>query len=327
MSPFLAPPRSAHLLHAAFPLDFVSYMLPKHLPNEDVSELKRAHCPCQQASAVVQDHDFFAWQSQDQQFALLAFASLSLSSSPAPCSFSPPPLYFSIHFPFTLPWFLLLSMRRSILFEQVVWICIAVLATSTAHPCVVKNLPAVWPSVRVEAYLIPTWLMQEQRLAQVQTYQSIKWSGGDVFGVCRLASLASRVWQHIVSCIVLFEGCGGVQVSLLAAKLQQNAQEDYRVYHRIAAAGRRGVRPPMPHQMSDCWPSIISVQLSVHIRLSISTCSVRLGSPLIGGNDKDHGLSLRSSVADACVNHISSNDSTLYWIVTNCGCRCIVQCC
>ena len=35
--------------------------------------------------------------------------------------------------------------------------------------------------------------------------------------------------------------CGGVQVSLLAAQLQQNAQEDYRVYHRIAAAARRGV--------------------------------------------------------------------------------------
>lgn len=34
---------------------------------------------------------------------------------------------------------------------------------------------------------------------------------------------------------------GTTKVSLLAAQLQQNAQEDYRVYHRIAAAARRGV--------------------------------------------------------------------------------------
>ncbi|KAA6422014.1 MAG: hypothetical protein FRX49_08032 [Trebouxia sp. A1-2] len=34
---------------------------------------------------------------------------------------------------------------------------------------------------------------------------------------------------------------GSTKVSLLAAQLQQNAQEDYRVYHRIAAAARRGV--------------------------------------------------------------------------------------
>ncbi len=123
--------------------------------------------------------------------------------------------------------------------------------------------------------------------------------------------------------------CGGVQVSLLAAQLQQNAQEDYRVYHRIAAAARRGVRPSMllADQMSDCWSSIISTQSSVHIRLSIPSCLVRQGSPPIGRNDKDHGWSLRSSVADAYAHHVSSNYSTLYGIVTNCGCRYIVQCC
>ena len=33
-----------------------------------------------------------------------------------------------------------------------------------------------------------------------------------------------------------------LQVPDLAAQLQRNAQEDYRVYHRIAAAARRGVR-------------------------------------------------------------------------------------
>lgn len=35
--------------------------------------------------------------------------------------------------------------------------------------------------------------------------------------------------------------CCWVQVASLAARLQEIAQEDYRVYHRIAAAARRGV--------------------------------------------------------------------------------------
>jgi len=30
-----------------------------------------------------------------------------------------------------------------------------------------KNKPALWPSESRKAYLIPTWLMREQRLAQV----------------------------------------------------------------------------------------------------------------------------------------------------------------
>ena len=37
-----------------------------------------------------------------------------------------------------------------------------------------------------------------------------------------------------------------LQVSDLAASLQRNVEEDYRVYHRIAAAGRRGVRFTLP---------------------------------------------------------------------------------
>ena len=126
----------------------------------------------------------------------------------------------------------------------------------------------------------------------------------------------------------------GVQVSLLAAQLQQNAQEDYRVYHRIAAASRRGVRPSMQHQTSDCWSLTISPQSSVHIRLSVPSCSVshghscviRHGSSLIRHKDKEHGLSVRSSVVDACAHHTSSNNSTLYSIVNNCGHICIVQC-
>ena len=34
---------------------------------------------------------------------------------------------------------------------------------------------------------------------------------------------------------------GSTQVSHLAARLAKNAEEDYRVYHRCGAAGRRGV--------------------------------------------------------------------------------------
>jgi len=114
----------------------------------------------------------------------------------------------------------------------------------------------------------------------------------------------------------------GVQVSLLAAQLQQNAQEDYRVYHRIAAASRLGVRPSTQHQTSDCWSLTISPQSSVHLRLSVPSCSVSHGHSCV----IKHGLSVRSSVVDACAHHTSSNNSTLYSIVNNCGHICIVQC-
>ncbi len=113
------------------------------------------------------------------------------------------------------------------------------LATSTAPPLGDEIKPAVWPSAKGEAYLIPTWLMQEQRLAQAQINQP---SGLAV-------EFCSREW------------CAGMQVSLLAAQLQRNAQEDYRVYHRIAAAARRGVRPTVLHQMCQAvghQPSVLN---------------------------------------------------------------------
>ena len=78
--------------------------------------------------------------------------------------------------------------------------------------------------------------------------------------------------SSVADLLCLRKWYGGVQVSLLAAQLQQNAQEDYRVYHRIAAAARRGVRPCMQYQTSDYWSLITTIQSSVHVGLSVPSC-------------------------------------------------------
>jgi len=70
-----------------------------------------------------------------------------------------------------------------------------VLATSSAHPRVIKISLLYGLLNRGEAYLIPTWLMPEQRLAHLQINQSIKSITHTCTHACAHAQIdASKSW-------------------------------------------------------------------------------------------------------------------------------------
>ena len=72
-----------------------------------------------------------------------------------------------------------------------------VLATSTVHPWVI-NLSLLYGEVKLsllnwaEAYLTPTWLIREQRLAKVQISQAINHDGVTLQHTSMLALGSSR---------------------------------------------------------------------------------------------------------------------------------------
>ena len=127
-SPFLAPQRSAHLLHAAFPLVFCL--------------LHASCCPCQQASAVVRTMILCLAESRSAIYAscLCIPFSILLPSPllpPAPLLFTSP---FSCHSLFLVPFSSVCEgpfysskwSGGSVLFKKLVWRCAGVPSSGAA---------------------------------------------------------------------------------------------------------------------------------------------------------------------------------------------------